>query len=102
MVPAGTRILLLNSLEKIGLVHIGVGLKWSHEQADTSGFESAIHFDLVMFVNDAALLVVKIEGEALDQIERATELDSVNVLSLAASAKRTHCLLNVLSTHPRP
>ena len=45
-----------------------VRLKWSLREPDTSGFESAIHFDLVVFVNDAALLVVKIEGEALDQI----------------------------------
>ena len=77
-------------LEEIGLVHVGVRLKRSLREPGTSGFESAIHFDLVVFVNDAALLVVKIEGEALDQIVRACELASVNVLSFATSAKRTY------------
>ena len=58
VVPAGTGILLCNSLEEIGLVHVGVRLKWSLREPGTSGFESAIHFDLVVFVNDAALLVL--------------------------------------------
>ena len=102
VVPAGTGVLLCSSLEEIGLVHVGVRLKWSLREPGTSGFESAIHFDLLVFVNDAALLVVKIEGETLDQIVRACELASVNVLSFATSAKRTYHLLHVLSTYSRP
>ena len=102
MVPAGNRILLCNSLEEIGFVHVGVGLKSSLGEPGISGFESAIHIVLVLFVNDAALLVVQIEGEALDQIVRTCELVSGKVLSLAAGAKRTHRLFNMLSTHPRP
>ena len=69
--------------------------------ANTPRFQSAFHFIFVEFIDDAALLIVKVKRQFLDLFERTMKLSKSNVVCFATLLKNLNDLHHLHSADAR-